>query len=134
MSIITVLNIAAAIIGGLFVLFGIVTTYVSYLCIKGKIKPNGAVGVRLNFSRNYRLYQQDKYWYPINRYGGEKTIYLTAVWTLLSLVITVLPIDPGVKINALTVVIILVATALVFAAWRIYQYADKLVSGDVAYR
>lgn len=134
MSIITVLNIAAAIIGGLFVLFGIVTTYVSYLCIKGKIKPNGAVGVRLNFSRNYRLYQQDKYWYPINRYGGEKTIYLTAVWTLLSLVITVLPIDPGVKINALTIVILLVATALVFAAWRIYQYADKLVSGDVAYR
>jgi hypothetical protein len=134
MSIITMLNIAAAIIGGLFVLFGIVTTYVSYLCIKGKIKPNGAVGVRLNFSRNYRLYQQDKYWYPINRYGGEKTIYLTALWTLLSLVITVLPIDPGVKINALAVVIILVATALVFAAWRIYQYADNLVSGDVAYR
>lgn len=134
MSTVTILQIAAAVMGILFALFGVVTTYVSYLCIKGKITPNGAVGVRLNFSRNYRLYKQDKYWYPINRYGGEKTIYITAVWTLLSLVITVLPIDPEVKINVLTIVILLVTAALVFAAWRIYQYADKLVSGDVAYR
>lgn len=120
--------------GILFVLFGLVTTYVSYLCLKGKIKPNGAAGVRLNLSRNYRLYQRDEYWYPVNRYGGKKTIYVTAAWTLLSLAITILPIDPATKINALTCVILLVTSALVVIAWQIYHYADKLVSSDAAYR
>ncbi len=134
MSTVTMLNIAVSIIGILFVLFGIATTYVSYLCMKGKIEPNGTVGVRLNFSRNYKLYQQDRYWYPVNRYGGEKTIYVTAVWTLLSLVITILPLDPETKINVLTALILLVAAALIVIAWQIYQYADMLVSGDPAYR
>ena len=116
------------------ILFGAILAYVSYQGIKGKIKPNGAVGVRLSMSRNYKLYQKEKYWYPLNRYGGEKTIYVTVAWTLLSLIITVLPIDPLIKIYALNAILILWIVALAGLAWHLYRYGDKLVSGDPAYR
>lgn len=48
-----VLQLVTLALGVTFVVFGAICAYVSILCIKGKIKPNGAVGVRLNFSRNY---------------------------------------------------------------------------------
>ncbi len=118
----------------LFLFFGAVVTYVSYLSIKGKLKSNALVGARMNLSRNYKLYQQDKYWYPLNRYSGEKTIYVGVIWTLLSLAIAILPVDPGLKMNLLSALILLVVIWLVFIAWRIYRYADRLVSADPAYR
>lgn len=117
--------------GVMFIILSAICTYVSYLSMKGKIKPNGYMGVRLNFSRNYWLYQQDKYWYPINRYGGEKTIYVAIAWMLSSLAITVLPADPLIKIYALTAVILLVTAALLAMAIQINRYAEQLVSDEV---
>ncbi len=129
-----VVQVAAIATGILFMLFGAISAYVSYLGIKGKIKPNAYVGVRLNVSRNYRLYWQDKYWYPVNRYGGEKTFPISVLWSLLGLAVTILPIDPVTKIRAMTALILLVTAAFIIIAWQIYRYADMLVSADPGYR
>jgi hypothetical protein len=128
------MQVLAAISGVGFALCGAVLAYVSYLGMKDKIKPNPVMGVRLNFSRNYKLYQQEKYWYPLNRYGGERMFYVAVAWTLLNLAIAVLPIDPQTKVMALGVLMILVTVVILVIAWQIVRYADRLVSADPAYR
>jgi hypothetical protein len=79
------LQAASLIMCFIFILSGLACAYVSILCINGKVGPNGAVGVRLNFSRNRTLYNQEKYWYDINRYGGKLILPITIAWSLLSL-------------------------------------------------
>jgi hypothetical protein len=127
------LQAASLIMGVIFILGGMACAYVCFLCIKGKVGPNGAVGVRLNFSRNRRLYNQDKYWYDINRYGGKLTLPITIAWSLFSLVALILPVGPDVRIDIIIAIILLVTAALIVSGWRIYRYADKLVSQDESY-
>ena len=115
-------------LGLIFVLCGAICSYVSFLCINGKIKPNGAAGVRLNFSRNYKLYNQERYWYDINRYGGNKSLYVSIIWLLLGIVILILPVDPNIKMGAIIAVLLLVTAAFIVNAWLIIRYAEKLVA------
>ncbi|HEY3421906.1 MAG TPA: SdpI family protein [Methanocellaceae archaeon] len=107
---------------------GAIGTFVSILCINGKIKPNGAAGVRLNFSRNRKLYNQDKYWYDINRYGGKRTLFMAIVWILLGIAVLILPLDPDIKLGITFAVIILITVAFIIIAWQIYRYAERLVA------
>ena len=116
------------VLGLIFVISGAICTYVSILCINGKIKPNGVAGVRLNFSRNYKLYNQERYWYDINRYGGKKSLYVSVIWLLLGIVVPILPIDPGLKMGIMTAALILVVAAFIICAWQINRYAEKLVA------
>ena len=116
------------VLGCTFVIGGAICTYVSILCINGRIKPNGVAGVRLNFSRNYKLYNQEKYWYDINRYGGKKSLYVSVIWLLLGIVFLILPITPDRKMSIMIAVLILVAAAFIINAWQIYRYAEKLVA------
>jgi uncharacterized membrane protein HdeD (DUF308 family) len=124
------LQLVTLALGATFVVFGAICTYVSLLCANGKIKPNGAVGVRLNFSRNSRLYNQEKYWYDINRYGGKKCLYVSVIWLLLGIIVLVIPVDSMMKINLIMAVTILVTAGFVINAWQIYRYAEKLVAKD----
>lgn len=119
--------------GGLSALFGAITACLSFLCIRGKIKPNPYVGVRFNLSRNYRLYNQKNYWYEINRYGGKKVLPIAIAWILLSLAAIVLPFGPGVNLGILSIVTMLVVIGLALTARQIYRYADELTSHDTRY-
>jgi hypothetical protein len=123
-----VLQLVTLALGVVFVVFGAICTYVSVLCANGKIKPNGAVGVRLNFSRNYKLYNQEKYWYDINRYGGKKCLYVSVIWLLLSIIVLILPVDSNMKINLIMAVAILVTAGFIIDLWQIYRYAEDLVA------
>lgn len=127
-STVSFLQLATIALGVMFVLCGAICTYVSILCINGKIKPNGAAGVRLNFSRNYKLYNQEKYWYDINRYGGKRCLYISVIWLLLGIVVLILPVSPEIKMGDIIVVLILVIAAFIVSAWQIYRYAEKLVA------
>ncbi len=127
-STVSILGFVTIVLGLIFVLCGAICTYVSILCINGKIKPNGVAGVRLNFSRNYKIYNQERYWYDINRYGGKKSLYVSIAWSLLGIVVLVLPVDPNIKIGAIFVVLLLVAAAFIINAWLITRYAERLVA------
>jgi uncharacterized membrane protein YqjE len=127
------LQAASIVICAIIVIGGLICAYVSIRCINGKIRPNGAVGVRLNFSRNYRLYNQDRYWYDINRYGGRQTLPITIVWVLLGAIALILPLDPKTRLDLVLAILIVVAIALIVTGWRIYRYADNLVSHDKSY-
>lgn len=121
-------EVVTIVLGPIFVIGGAICTYVSILSINGKVKPNGATGVRLNFSRNYKLYDQERYWYDINRYGGKKSLYVSVMWLLLGIVIPILPMGSDPKMGIMIAVLILVVAASIVCAGQINQYAEKLVA------
>lgn len=127
------LQAASMIMCAMVVIGGLICAYVSIQCIKGKIRPNGAVGVRLNFSRNYRLYNQDRHWYQINHYGGRQTLPIAIVWALLGVIALILPLDPKTRMDIVLAILIVVTVVLIVTGWRIYRYADDLVSHDQSY-
>ncbi len=114
--------------GIIFILAGAFTAYVNYLCVKGRIKPNGAVGVRLSFSKNARLYLQERYWYDINRYGGKKGLMLSPAWVLMGIILIVLPIDAGQKIAVIFAMLAIVIIGEIIIGLQSYRYAERLVS------
>jgi hypothetical protein len=123
-----VAQLFTVIIGLFLIAGGIIGAYVCNLGMNGKIKPNGAVGVRLNLSRNYKLFQQDKYWYPINRFGSKAFLPWSIVLILLGIAEIMLPIDADTKLVMLLVFMLLTLAGMILTARQVYRYADGLVS------
>lgn len=123
-----VAQLFTVIIGLFLIAGGIIGAYVCNLGMNGKIEPNGAVGVRLNLSRNYKLFQQDKYWYPINQFGCKAFLPWSIILVLLGIAVIVLPTDPEMKLAMLLVSILLTLAGMIVTARQVYRYADRLVS------
>lgn len=127
-----IIGFLSLMMGIIYLLAGAIMVYVCILGIRGRIKPNGAVGFRMNLSKNYKLYQQDKYWYELNRYGGKKVLPLGILWMLLGAAEILLPLDPRLKIDLLFVFTLLITAGLILVARHLYRYAERLVSSPMA--
>jgi hypothetical protein len=126
-------QVFSLLMGIVFVLCGILGTYVSYLGVKGRIKPNGAMGTRFNFSKDSKLFNQDKYWYDINRYGGKLGLYWSLLWALLGMVLVVLPVGGDQKLLLSLAIIIFICAGFIVIGWRSYRYANKLISAPAGH-
>jgi len=86
------------------------------------------MGVRLNFSKDHKLYQQDEYWYDINRYGGKLGLYWSILWALLGIVLVILPAGGEQKLLLSLAFMVVICAGFIVIGWRSYRYANKLVS------
>ena len=110
------------------VLFGAMFAYIGLLGMKDKYKPGGPAGARLNYSKNYKLFNQDRYWYPINRYAGKWVLYLGILWALLSIVIFILPGDLQLKMYIHLVMLFLLVVAFIVIAVLTHRFANRLIA------
>ncbi len=124
-----VLQLAIIVYGLLFVILGAIFAYLGLLGINGKFKPGGWEGIRFNFSKNYKLFNQDKYWYDINRYGGKMTVYLAILVALLGMAIIVLPVDPQLKMYiGMGILWLFMPVGFIVVGVQTYRYANRLIT------
>jgi hypothetical protein len=126
-----VLQLAIIAYGLLIIILGAIVAYFGLLGINGKFKPGGSEGFKfLTYSMNSKLFNQDKYWYDINRYAGKRTLYVAILLALLGVAIIVLPMDPVLKMyvgNPVVILIIMIIGFIVVGSLT-YRYANKLIA------